>query len=123
MATEIERERLRADLNASVDDLTDAEIDDAFARASAQYGDGSPANLAAVEAAARVVAIQQLLAGAAKRADYGQNASSEKRSQVFDHLMRLRAIYEADLRAALDSAAQFGGLRRKPTRIEEYPDA
>lgn len=119
MATEIERERLRADLDASSDDLTDAEIDDAFARAGAQYGDNS----AAVEAAARVVAIQQLLAGAAKRADYGQNASSEKRSQVFDHLMRLRAIYEANVQAALGGGVEFGGLRRKPSRIEEYPDA
>lgn len=119
MATEIERERLRADLDASVDDLTDAEVDDAFARASTQYGD----NAAAVEAGARVVAIQQLMAGAAKRADYGQNASSEKRSQVFDHLMRLRAIYEADVQAALGSGVQYGGLRRKSSRIEEYPDA
>lgn len=123
MATEIERERLRADLDASVDDLTDAEIDDAFARASAQHSDGSQASLAAVEAAARVLAIQQLLAGAAKRGDTVQNASSEKRSQVFDQLMRLRAIYEADLQMALGSSVQFGGLRRKPTRIEEYPDA
>jgi hypothetical protein len=122
MATETERERLRADLDASEDDLTDAEIDDVFARASAQYTE----NPAAVEAAARVMTIQQLLAGAAKRADYGQNASSEKRSQVFDHLMRLRAIYEADLQMALDGgqpSVAWGGLRRKPTRVEEYPDA
>ena len=93
MATEIQRERLRGDLDADDDALTDAEIDDAFARAEEQYGD----NAAAVEAAARVVTIQQLLAGAAKRADYTQNESSERRSQVFDHLMRLRAIYEGGL--------------------------
>ena len=119
MATMIERERLRADLDADEDVLTDAEIDDAYARAAEQYGDGS----AAINAGARVIAIQQLLAGAAKRADSVQNQSSERHSQVFDHLLRLRAIYEADVRAALDSAAQWGGLRRKPTRIEEYPDA
>jgi hypothetical protein len=119
MATELQRERLRGDLDADASALTDAEIDDAFARAEAQYGD----NGGAVEAAARVVAIRQLLAGAARRADATQNESSEKRSQVFEHLMRLRAMYEADVQAALGSNAQWGGLRRKPSRIEEYPDA
>ena len=119
MATEIQRERLRGDLDADDDALTDAEIDDAFARAVEQQGDNS----FAVEAAARVIVIQQLIAGASKRADYAQNESSERRSQVFDHLLRLRAIYEGDLKAALESAVQFGGLRRAPARSEEYPDA
>lgn len=117
MATETQQARLRADLDADADALTDAEIDEIFARADEQYSD----NAAAVEAAARVLAIQQLMAGAAKRADYGQNASSEKRSQVFDHLTRLRAIYEADLQAAQGGAVAYGKLRRKPSRIEEYP--
>ena len=111
MATEIQRERLRGDLDADDDALTDAEIDDAFARAGEQYGDNS----FAVEAAARVLAIQQLLAGAAKRADYAQNASSERRSQVFDHLMRLRAIYEATCRRRWSrrrSSADCGASRR-----------
>ena len=119
MATELQRERLRADLDAGEDALADADIDDAFARAEAQYA----GNASAVEAAARVVAIQQLLAGAAKRADYSQNESGERRSQVFEQLMRLRAIYEGDLHAALETAAQWGGLRRQPSRVEEYPDA
>ncbi len=119
MATDLQRERLRADLGADDDALTDAEIDDAYARASDQYGD----NTAAVEASARVLIIQQLIAGAAKRADYAQNQSSERRSQVFDHLLTLRAIYEDDLQTVLGTTAQWGGLRRKPTRIEEYPDA
>jgi hypothetical protein len=122
MATEIQRERLRGDLDADEAALTDAEIDDAFARAVEQHGDGSQASFA-VEAAARVIAIGQLLAGASKRADTSQNESAEKRSQVFDHLLRLRAIYEGDVKAASDSAVGFGGLRRKPTRIEAYPDA
>src|SRR5438046_3076803 len=118
MATDLQRERLRADLGADDDALTDAEIDDAFTRATDQRGD----NPFAVEAAARVLVLQQLIAGAAKRADYAQNQSSERRSQIFDHLLALRAIYEGDVRTALDSAAQWGGLRRKPTRIEDYPD-
>ncbi len=121
MATTIERERLRADLDADEDVLTDAEIDDVFARATALYGN----NAAAIHAGARVVAIQQLLAAAAKRADSTQNASSERHAQVFDHLLRLRAIYEGEalsaLRLALDAAIAWGGLRRGWTRIEEYP--
>lgn len=119
MATELERERLRGDLDANEDALTDAEIDDAFARAEAQYAGSADA----IAVAARVIALQQLLAGAAKRADYAQNASSERRAQVFEQLMRLRAIYEAELQTALTAVAQWGGLRRKPSRIEEYPDA
>lgn len=119
MASVIGRERLRADLDVDEAALSDAELDDAFARAEERYGD----NAAAVEASARVVVIQQLLSGAAKRADSTQNESSERQSQVFEHLVRLRAIYLADLQAALNAVAQFGGLRRKPTRVEEYPDA
>ena len=119
MPTELQRERLRADLDADEGVLTDAEIDDAFARAETQYADNS----AAVEASARILTIQQLLAGAAKRADYSQNASSERRSQVFEHLLRLRAIYVGEINAALGTAVQWAGLRRTEVRIEEYPNA
>jgi hypothetical protein len=118
MATEIERERLRGDLGADDDALTDAEIDDAFARATDKYGDHQDA----VEAAARVLTIQQLLADAAKRADATQNQSSERHSQVFDHLMQIRAIYEADLQTALDTSVQIGQRSRRARRFEEYPD-
>src|SRR4051812_49741337 len=122
MATEIQRERLRGDLDADNQALTDAEIDDAFARAVDQYGDGSQAsNSFAVEAAARVIAIGQLLAGASKRADYSQNESAEKRSQVFDHLLRLRAIYESDLQVAQESAGQIFGPRPQPGGGEGDP--
>ena len=107
MATTIERERLRADLDADEDVLTDAEIDDAYARAVEQYGDGSLASMA-INAGARVIAIQQLLAGAAKRADVTQNQSSERHSQVFDHLLRLRAIYEGGLAGGVGVGGTVG---------------
>jgi hypothetical protein len=119
MPTELQRERLRADLDADPNALTDAEVDDAFARAETEY----PGNASAIEAGARIVAIQQLLSGAAKRVDSRQNASSEQASQLFDHLLRLRLIYVGDLKVALGAAAQWGKLRRKPTRVEEYPHA
>lgn len=119
MATELQRERLRADLDANEDALSDPEIDDAFARAEAQYA----GNVAAVEAQARVICIQQLLAAAAKRADYTQNASSERRSQVFEHLLRLRDLYGGEVNAALGTSIQWAQLRRTDARVEEYPDA
>lgn len=119
MPTELQRERLRGDLDADENALTDAEIDDAFARSEAEYG----SNTHAVEAGARIVAIQQLLSGAAKRVDSRQNASSEQASQLFDHLLRLRGIYVSTLQAALGSGIQWGKLRRKPSRVEEYPNA
>lgn|GEM_PF-5696283 len=119
MPTELQRERLRADLDADENALTDAEIDDAFARAEAEYGE----NTYALEAGARIVAIQQLLSGAAKRVDNRHNASSESASQWFDHLLRLRGIYVSTLQAALGAGIQWGKLRRKPTRVEEYPHA
>lgn len=123
MATQLQRERLRGDLDANEDALSDAEIDDVFARAEAQYGDYAGENVAAVEAQARVIAIQQLLAGAAKRADTSQNASSERRSQVFEHLMRLRRLYTDEVSAALGTPVQWAGLRRTDARAEEYPNA
>ncbi len=119
MPTEIQRERLRADLDADEAALTDAEIDDAFARAEMEY----PGNASAIEAGARIVALQQLISGAAKRVNHRQNASSEQAAQLFDHLLRLRLIYVGDLKVALGAAAQWGKLRRKPTRVEEYPHA
>ena len=119
MATQLQRERLRADLDANEDALTDAEIDDVFARAEVQYGE----NAGALEAGARVIAIQQLLAAAAKRADTSQNASAERRSQVFEHLLRLRAVYVGEVSAALGIPIQWAQLRRTDVRIEEYPNA
>ncbi len=80
------------------------------------------ANAHAVEAAVRVLAIHTLLAAAAKRPDYVQNATSERASQVFDQLLRLRDVHLHDLQIALGAAVGYGGLRRKPARVSETPD-
>ncbi|NDJ63281.1 MAG: hypothetical protein GYB67_19330 [Chloroflexi bacterium] len=122
MATAEQRDRLRADLDASSSAISDTDADDLFARAEARY----PRNSAASEAYTRLLALRQLLAAAAKRSDYAQNESRESLGQIFDHLQRLRATYADDLQAALadtEIVTRFGGLRRKPTRIEELPDA
>jgi hypothetical protein len=121
MTTSQQRDRLRADLGATSAEISDAEADDLFARAEAEYS--APA---AIEARARLLALRGLMAQAAKRADYTQNASAEKLGQIFDHLASLRALYDEELRwavATANPAAQWGGLRRKPVRQEEYPDA
>lgn len=121
MATTIQRDRVRGDLDATSTDLPDLEVDDLYLRAEERYA----TNSAAVEAYVRILAIRRLQAGAAKRVDYTQNESQEKLSQVFAHLQRLRELYESDLDdagAAAGNRVQWGGLRVKPPRIEEYPD-
>jgi hypothetical protein len=81
---------------------------------------------AAAVAYTRVLGIRRLLASAAKLTDYTQNQSAEKQSQVFDHLKALLAFWQGEWTTAANTstsgAARFGGQRRKPARIKEYPD-
>lgn len=46
-----------------------------------------------------VALIDELLMSASRLTDYTQNATSEKRSQVFDQLTRMRTIYEGQVSA------------------------
>lgn len=46
-----------------------------------------------------VALIDELLMSASRLTDYTQNATSEKRSQVFAQLERMRAIYESQVSA------------------------
>jgi len=121
MATDTERDRLRADIGANDSSLPDAEADAIFVEAAEVYTDAS-----AITAYTRVLGIRRLLASSAKLTDYTQNASQEKQSQVFDHLKALLAYWEDALDTAVSSsstvgAARFSGQRRKPKRIKEYP--
>lgn len=123
MPTNSQRNAVRADLDSNDDQLSNAKVDDLYTRVTEMY----PTNSLAVEAGVRVMAINQLLAGAAKRTDYKQNQSTEALGQLFDHLFRLRAIHAADLETALTSgasgvAARWGGLRPTKTRLVQLPD-
>lgn len=125
MATETERRYLRDDLSVTETALSDDAADILYLRADGVY----PSNTAARDAHTRVLAIRQLLASAARQVDYTQGESSEKASQTFDHLKALLPIWEKAEKQAVDDAlgattggAMFGGLRRKPTRQQEFPD-
>ena len=121
MATETERTRLRSDIGATVTSLSDDDADAIFTEAGEKYTDAD-----SITAYTRVLAIRRLLASSAKLTDYTQNQSQEKQSQVFDHLQKLLAFWRGELDTAVSAAstvgaARFGGMRRKPKKVKEYP--
>lgn len=121
MATETERDRLRSDIGANETSLPDVDADAIFTEAGEVYTDAN-----SITAYTRVLAIRRLLASSAKLTDYTQNASQEKQSQVFSHLKDLLAFWQKELDTAVSAAstvgaARFGGQRRSPKRIQEYP--
>lgn len=111
----------RADIGDVNEAFSEPEIDQLETRATAKYG----ADVA--YEGARVLAINQLLANAAKLSDYTANDSSDKKSQVFKQLNELRKIYKADLDDAVESSAgasvRMGRTTKKLSRRREYPDA
>lgn len=120
MATQAEINRLRRDVGANEASLFDAEANDLFTEAAESYTAGT----AAYYAHARVLAIQGLLASSAKLTTYRQNQSSENKSDVFTHLSKLLVYWKNETASAIASesgTARFGGLRRRPSRIKEYP--
>lgn len=121
MPTDAQRDAVRYDLSASSSVMPDTEIDLLYDRSTALYS----GNDEAIEAKVRLLAIRAILISAAKMVDYTQNQSSEKLGQVFDHLYKIRTIFADDLLIALSDAGvsvNYGGLRRKPSRIIESPN-
>lgn len=120
----IDYDDFRADIGDVNEAFADAEIDKLETRATNRWG----ADVA--YEGARVLAVQQLMANSAKLTDYTANESSEKKSQVFKNLQDMLKLYKADLAdkqnelaQAASANARFGGTRKKPTRLKEYPDA
>lgn len=111
----------RADIGDVNEAFEDADIDQLETRALARYGADAGYE------GARVLAVQQLIANAAKFSDYTANESSEKKSQIFKNLKDLLDIYKADLADVVESAAganvRMGKTTKKPPRRKEYPDA
>lgn len=120
----VDHDDFRADIGDANTAFSNLEIDRLAERAAARWG------AAVAYEGARVLAVQQLLANAAKRYDYTANESSEKQSQVFKHLQDMLKLYQADLDDVLSDLAEassgkarFGGTRKIPSRRKEYPDA
>ena len=121
MATETKRSRLRDDIGADSTSLPDVAADAIFTEAEETYTDAN-----SITAYTRVLAIRRLMANAAKLTDYTQNESQEKQSQIFAQLKQLLAFWQSELDSAVAAAstigaARFGGLRRKPKAVKEYP--
>lgn len=124
MATDTQRTRFRRKLNVTIDDFSDAVIDDIFLEASEVYPTVA-ANDRAMMAASVLEGIKQLRAQYALRASYTQNASSESLSDVFRALDVLAKEAQKDLDSALAGAGgvvRMGTPRPTPRRWEEYPD-
>lgn len=121
MATEAQRDRFWKDTGTTENVFDPEEVDDIFTEAGEGYED-----TAALTAQTRVIGIRRLLANAAKMTTYRQNQSSENLSDVFKHLKELLAFWQDEVTTAdglaSGSKARFGGLRRKPARIKEYPN-
>jgi hypothetical protein len=123
MATDTQRDDLRADLGLPADEtvFTDVELDRLYVRAEARY-----TNTNSIEVYARVLACKQLRAKAANLTDYTQNETQEKLSQIFANLGKMQADFESELviseRAGI-SSVRIGALKKKPTRLKDFPDA
>jgi len=111
--------RFALQLDATV--LTNDLIDLVYGQAEDDY-----TTALTITAYAHVLVIEGLLFGAAKEVDYVQNQTQEKAGQRFDHLWKLYPIWTAKLNDAVAANAplgiQWGGLNKKPTRREEYPN-
>ena len=126
MATATDYQRLRADVGASVDALGDIEAGEIFDEAGESYG-----ATGTIKAETRVIAVQRIMASAAKLTTYRQNNTQENLSDVMKNLKVLLdywtdqrdAAYAIETRTASRGAARFGGKRITPTRVKEYPDA
>lgn len=93
MPTPADYARLRrkvGDPTATV--FTETELDDIFAEASTLYADPD-----LIFAKAKLIALEELMADAAKLVNYRQNHSAEDLSDTFTHLRLLRAVFEEEL--------------------------
>lgn len=119
MANATDYQRLRDDIGATVDSLSDEDADAIFVEAGETYSDA-----ASLLASTRVIALRRLLASSAKMTSYTQNNSREELSDVFKHLTQLLAYWRGELDTATratGSTARFGKPTRIPRRIKEYP--
>ena len=102
---------MQADLGIGTDEsvFTDDELNRLYTRASGGY------------TAAVVLAIRQLLMNAAKLNDYTAGETSEKKSQVFNHLKDLLEYWEDQDRSS--NQAKIVGMSFVPPTDREKPSA
>lgn len=105
---------LRGDLGdtGATPAFSDAELDRLYVRAAESYEQTV------------VMAIDQLLMNAAKLNDYTAGQTHEKKSQVFDHLKSMRAIWAervTSVKTASNGQVQAIGWREQPKPKRDRP--
>lgn len=122
-ATEDERNRFRRKLDATDIEWTDPEVDDLFTEIEARYPSGTRE---IVMAAALVSGVDELYVRAVKRVSYSQGGNSAQLSDIARGLAAWRDKLQAQLDKLLSEqlpVMRWGGMKKVPTRIEEFPDA
>lgn len=109
--TDAQMSNLRLDAGLADDEtiFTNVELSTIWERLS-----GASSDTTRHEAALGLM-FRQILASAVKLNDYAVATSSEKKSQVFEHLKTLYALYKPSLEEALDVAPNpiaLGSMRR-----------
>lgn len=94
--------RLRRDVGASEDVLTDALAEEYFEEALEKY----PNDTAKMIAQARVIALKGIRASAALLGKYAQNQSEEDLTKVFDNLSELLEDAQEEVKGAADPVEQ-----------------
>lgn len=109
--TPVELARLRKKIgdNGSPPAFSDEELQDIWSETGEDW------NRAALEA------IEWLLADAVKLTDYTQNATTEKRSQIRDGLLKLHALYLSKISSG-SSQVKLVGFRSIPPQRKNHPD-
>ena len=100
MATALQRTRFWSDTGTTIAVFTEAEVDAIFTEAAEVYTDTD-----SMTAYTRVLGLRRLFASAAKLADYKQNQSEEKQSQIFKHLKELLKFWQGELDDAISAAS------------------
>lgn len=114
---------LQNDTGIGIDEsvFSDAELDRIWTRVAGAANDAQRYD------AALGLIYRQLLANAVKLADYTQNASQEKRSQIPKNLKMMYDLYRPALDAALGRSKQMARATLKPRKHQERtrprPDA
>lgn len=108
-------------MGLTADELNDFRDD--LADANGVFSDAAIQRLytrAGSYAGAVVLGIDQLLASATKLTKYRQNMSEEDQTGVFDRLLKLRAVKQAEI-AATRTQVRIVGMRGVPPPLEDKP--
>lgn len=89
---------------------TDSELNAIYTEAAGNFNE------------AIAICYEELMGNAAKFADYTQNESSEKKSQIFNNLAKLAGYYRG-LSVSSGNQVRVVGLKQRPPRRKQNPSS